>query len=93
MLVRVAATRWTLLGMLAHAYLAVTTTTAHTTPAADGLIALTVNEVRHLLARLAFPRPTPSVSQILAWSWWRRRHQARAQASRYRHQARALQLN
>ena len=85
--------RWTLLAMLAHAFLAVTTAQAHDTEPADGLIPLTVNEVRHLLVRLALRRQTPSDAFVLAWSWWRRRHQARAQAGHYRRQATALQLN
>ncbi|MBL7500282.1 hypothetical protein I6A84_32340 [Frankia sp. CNm7] len=79
--------------MLAHAFLAVTTAHAHDTEPADGLLPLTVNEVRHLLVRLALQRPKPSDAFVLAWSWWRRRHQARAQASHYRRQATALQLN
>jgi SRSO17 transposase len=85
--------RWTLLAMLAYAFLAVTTAQTHDTPPADGLIPLTVNEVRHLLVHLAMPRPTPPAAFVLAWSTWRRRHQARAQASHYRRQATALQLN
>jgi hypothetical protein len=79
--------------MLTYAFLAVTTATAHNTQPADGLIPLTVNEVRHLLIHLAMPRPAPPASSVLAWSWWRRRHQTRAQASHYRHQATDLQLN
>nr|WP_096336186.1 IS701 family transposase [Pseudofrankia asymbiotica] len=85
--------RWTLLAMLAHAYLAVTTATAHDTQPADGLIPLTVNEVRHLLVHLAIPRPTPPTAFVLAWSWWRRHHQAHAQTSHHDRQATALQLN
>ena len=85
--------RWTLLAMLTYAFLAVTTAAAHDTQPADGLIPLTVNEVRHLLVHLAIPRPNPPAAFVLAWSSWRRRHQARAQASHYRRQAAALQLN
>ncbi|MBE3200377.1 MULTISPECIES: IS701 family transposase [Parafrankia] len=85
--------RWTLLAMLAYAFLAVTTARAHDTQSADELIPLTVNEVRHLFVCLAFPRPEPAAGFVLAWSWWRRRHQARAQASHYQRQAAALQLN
>jgi hypothetical protein len=85
--------RWTLLAMLAYAFLAVTTATAHDTQPADGLIPITVNEVRHLLVQVAIPRPEPPPGFVLAWSWWRRRHQARAQASHYRRQARTLQIN
>jgi len=39
--------------------------------------ALTVPEVRHLLARLIWPLSS-SVHRVLAWSWWRRSHQSRA---------------
>ncbi|MEX5638072.1 IS701 family transposase, partial [Parafrankia sp. FMc2] len=64
--------RWTLLAMLAHAYLAVTTAAAHDTEPADGLIPLTINEVRHLITQIALPRPDPSAGFVLAWSRWRR---------------------
>jgi SRSO17 transposase len=43
-------------------------------------IALTVPEVRRLLGRLLFPL-SRSATAVLAWSWWRRCHQARAKAS------------
>jgi len=41
------------------------------------VLALTVPEVRHLLARLIWPASS-SVYRVLAWSWWRRYHQRRA---------------
>ena len=41
------------------------------------VLALTVPEVRHLLARLIWPASS-SAPQVLAWSWWRRSHQRRA---------------
>ena len=41
------------------------------------VLALTVPEVRHLLARLIWPASS-SVRLVLAWSWWRRSHQRRA---------------
>ena len=43
-------------------------------------IPLTVPEVRRLLGRLLFPL-SRSAPAVLAWSWWRRCHQARASAS------------
>src|SRR5260370_40368784 len=43
-------------------------------------IPLTVPEVRRLLGRLLFPL-SRSPPALLAWSWWRRCHQARASAS------------
>ena len=41
------------------------------------VLALTVPEVRHLLARLIWPASS-SAHRVLAWSWWRRVHQSRA---------------
>ena len=38
------------------------------------VLALTVPEVRHLLARLIWPASS-SARRVLAWSWWRRSHQ------------------
>jgi hypothetical protein len=53
------------------------------------LLPLTVPEVRRLLFALIWP-PPPSAEQILQWSAWRRRHQARArQAHIKRRQLRA----
>jgi SRSO17 transposase len=46
-------------------------------PSPSAVLALTVPEVRHLLARLIWPAPS-SARQVLAWSWWRRSHQCRA---------------
>jgi hypothetical protein len=52
------------------------------------LLPLTVPEVRKLLCRLAWGRPPPE--RALAWSVWRRRHQARAQRCHYRRRLRRL---
>jgi SRSO17 transposase len=41
------------------------------------VLALTIPEVRRLLARLIWPAAS-SVRRVLAWSWWRRCHQSRA---------------
>jgi hypothetical protein len=46
-------------------------------PSTSAALALTVPEVRHLLARLIWPVPS-SAHLVLAWSWWRRSHQHRA---------------
>jgi SRSO17 transposase len=83
------------LAMLAHAWLAVTAAAAkldaspdsppsadHADPAADSLAPLSVNEIRRLHANLACP--ARSASHVLAWSQWRRRHQARARNCHYR---------
>jgi SRSO17 transposase len=76
--------RWTTLAMLAHAFLAVATAierAAHPRP--DDLIELTVNEFRRLFdAVLLATRRT--LTTLLAWSTWRRRHQARARDCHYR---------
>jgi SRSO17 transposase len=40
-------------------------------------LALTIPEVRHLLARLIWPLSS-STRRVLAWSWWRRCHQSTA---------------
>ena len=47
------------------------------TPEGQGLLPLTVPEVRHVLGHLVWPAPS-SVKLILGWSWWRRCHQRRA---------------
>jgi hypothetical protein len=46
-------------------------------PARPTVLALTVPEVRHLLAQLIWPSSS-SACRVLAWSWWRRSHQSRA---------------
>lgn len=76
--------RWTLLAMLAYALLAVITATerAQRPPPGD-LIALTCNELSHLLNALIL-RPTRTPPDPAAWSHWRRRHQRRARTSHYR---------
>jgi hypothetical protein len=58
---------------------------------ATDLLPLTVPEVRRLLFALVWHAP-PSVEQVLHWSTWRRRHQARAkQAHVKRRQRKAAQ--
>ena len=72
------------LAMLAHAFL--TTTTVQGKRGAAGpvedLIPLTLPEVRRLLAHLIWHQP-PEATSVLAWSHWRRRHQARARRCHY----------
>jgi SRSO17 transposase len=68
--------RWVTLAMLAHAFLAVSTAAQRRiedTP--DTLIPLTINEFRRLLDTLLL-RPLHTIAGILAWSTWRRKHQA-----------------
>lgn len=74
--------RWSALAILAHAFLSVM---AATEPApADGLIRLTRNEIRRLLALAT--QPARDIIHALRWSNWRRTHQARAHASHVRRQ-------
>jgi hypothetical protein len=55
------------------------------------LVALTVPELRRLLARLAW-RPAADPSFILGWSVWRRRHEATARRCHYQRQRNELRL-
>ena len=76
--------RWTILALLAHAFLSVL---AATQPACghavdDQLVPLTRNEIRKLFAGLCQQLPAPRLQ--LHWSRWRRRHQAIARACHYR---------
>jgi hypothetical protein len=76
--------RWVTLAMLAHAFLVVTTANQRRTDTiAYPLIALTVNEFRRLFDALLL-RPLHTVADILAWSRWRRKHQAIAPACHHR---------
>jgi len=49
-----------------------------------GLLPLTVPEVRRLLVALVWTAPVQP-GLVLAWSRWRRRHQARARRAHYQH--------
>ncbi len=83
--------RWTLLAMIAHAFLTVMAATEpDTTPDEAGLIALTRNEIRRLFTILSQTLTRCDVLHQLHWSRWRRRHQARARACHYRRQAAQL---
>ena len=48
------------------------------------LVPLSVPEVRRLITRLAPARAPPAPAFVLAWSFWRRAHQAVAQAYHWR---------
>jgi len=75
--------RWVTLVLFAHAFLVVTTAAQRRIDhPSDTLIPLTVNEFRRLFIALLL-RPLHAVADILAWSTWRRRHQARARACHY----------
>jgi SRSO17 transposase len=76
--------RWTVLAMLAHAFLAVTAAGEHAhATITHELIPLTCNEIRHLFINLP-NRARHGIHHLLHWSRWRRRHQARARVSHYR---------
>jgi SRSO17 transposase len=76
--------RYTTLVMLAHALLTVIAAHERTrSPTDPQLIPLTVNEIRRLFAKL-ITNTAHTISHVLAWSTWRRRHQARAKTSHYR---------
>ena len=76
--------RWTTLAMLAHAFLAVATAIERNiAPTPTGLISLTVNEFRRLFDALLLVTHR-TLTSLLAWSRWRRRHQYRARQSHYR---------
>jgi hypothetical protein len=78
--------RWTTLAMLAHAFLTVATAIERDhAPAPTGMIELTVNEFRRLFDALLLAA-THTMHTLLAWSQWRRRHQARGRQCRYRRQ-------
>ncbi|MEV7346172.1 hypothetical protein [Streptomyces sp. NPDC093544] len=79
--------RWVTLAMLAHAFLAVVRADEHARqPAPNGLIPLTCKEIQRLFITLVV-RPAHHAAHRLGWSNWRRRHQARSQASHYQRQA------
>jgi SRSO17 transposase len=83
--------RYTTLAMFAHAILAVIAARerANRTEDTRELIALTVNEIRHLFAKL-ITNPIRTITYWLHWSAWRRRHQTRALTSHYRRRGHAI---
>jgi hypothetical protein len=54
-------------------------------------VPLSVPEIRRLIARLALGREPPAPAFVLAWSFWRRTHQAVAQAYRWGRQLTLMQ--
>lgn len=57
------------------------------------LVALTVAEVRRLLAGLVWQPQRPAAAAFtLGWSTWRRRHQATARRTHYQRQRTKLRL-
>jgi SRSO17 transposase len=76
--------RWTALAILAHAFLSVMAATEPAPGDDSGLIPLTRNEIRRLLATAL--HPVHDITLVLHWSTWRRTHQARARASHFQRQ-------
>jgi hypothetical protein len=56
-----------------------------------GLLPLTVPEVRRLLIALVWTTPLQP-GFVLAWSRWRRRHQARARRAHYQRREQQVRL-
>ncbi len=83
--------RYTTLAMFAHAILAVAAARERENRprGTQRMIALTVNEIRHLFAKLV-NNTSRRISHWLHWSDWRRRHQARALTSHYRRRGQPL---
>jgi SRSO17 transposase len=83
--------RWTTLAMLAMAFLAVATAAQRRrNPSPEELIPITVNELRRLFDALVIGR-TATITHILDWSIWRRKHQATARKCHYRRRSQALE--
>ena len=78
------------LAMFAHAYLTVMrvqrreASPTDSIETAEELLPLTVPEVRHVLWQIVWPH-APPLWFVLAWSRWRRRHQARAKRVHTKH--------
>lgn len=78
--------RWTTLVIAAHAFLAAAAAAAAANTTTDDLIPITVNELRRLFHALII-EPTRHVGDVIAWSIFRRQHQAAAKTSHYTRQA------
>ena len=76
--------RWTTLAMLAHAFLTIATAGERArTPTPQGQIHLSIAEFRRLFAAILLTASCTTMT-LMAWSQWRRRHQARARDCHYR---------
>jgi SRSO17 transposase len=75
--------RWTILAMLAYAFLAVLAAIERDQrPCPRNTIPLTCNEIHHLFTVL-ITQPSSDLWHRLHWSTWRRRHQHRAKTSHH----------
>jgi hypothetical protein len=71
--------------MLAHTFLALVTAIERDhAPRATRLDRLAVHEFRSLFDPLLLAGTPPDTDALLAWSYWRRRHQARARDCHHR---------
>jgi hypothetical protein len=77
--------RWTILALLAHAFLSVLVAAQPADGHGGELVPLTRNEIRRLFTGLRQQPPAPRLR--LDWPRWRRRHQATARACHYRRSA------
>ena len=77
---------WTVLAMLAHAFLAILAAEQPDLPDDTDMIPLTCQEIAHLLATMLFDRDHPHHHRW-AWSAWRRRRQHHARTCHYQRQA------
>jgi SRSO17 transposase len=78
--------RWTVLAMLAHAFLAILAAEQPEPPADTDMIPLTCQEIAHLLAAMLFNREHLN-DHRWAWSAWRRRRQHHARTCHYQRQS------
>jgi SRSO17 transposase len=81
--------RRTTLAILASAALTLAAAAERASPAPDGQIPLTRNEIARLLTAIII-RPGTDTAPCLHWSAWRRRHQHRARQCHYQRQAAQL---
>jgi len=85
--------RWSTLAMLAMAFLAVTTADERDRhPAPAGLVPISLNELRRLFDALVIGT-TATIADVLRWSTWRRKHQARARQCHYHHRSHHLKTD
>lgn len=77
--------RWTVLVMLAHAFITIIAAEQADPPEGSEMIGLTRNELAHLLTTTLFTPKDPHEHRW-AWSTWRRRHQLTAKRCHYQRQ-------
>jgi hypothetical protein len=76
--------RWSVIALVAYAFLAVTATleratqTSRNDPSEADLVPLSNHELLRLLRALILPPPRRDPEHLLRWSTWRRRQQHRA---------------